>query len=74
MDKYFRLLLENGLMCEYASKIVKAKMLEICLEIAPLVEKLDFGSSDAENIQKEILAGIRKCLNVTTFLVSILYG
>ncbi|XP_023335596.1 uncharacterized protein LOC111706884 isoform X2 [Eurytemora carolleeae] len=63
-----RLLLEDGLICDYKSKIVKAKMLEICFEISPLIEKLDFNSSDVEVVQKEILAKIRKCLNISTFL------
>ena len=67
---FYRLLLEDGLICDYKSKIVKAKMLEICFEISPLIEKLDFNSSDVEVVQKEILAKIRKCLNISTFLVS----
>lgn len=65
----FRLLLEDGLKCNYTNRTVKAKLIEICLKIAPLVEKLDFLQPNAEQIQKEIILTVKNSLDIITFQV-----
>ena len=63
-----KLRLEDGLHCDYKSKLVKGKLAEICLNLAPLVEKLDFCEKETcEELQKEAIRKIRGCLNMVTF-------
>lgn len=42
VDILGHLSLEDGLKCDYQSADVKLKMLQIALELAPLIPKLDF--------------------------------
>ena len=62
-----KLRLEDGIHCNYEARLVKAKLAEICLCLAPLVEKLDFGSDGCEELQKKAIRQIRSCLNIVTF-------
>lgn len=62
-----KLRLEDGLHCDYKSRLVRAKMAEICLSLAPLVESLDFNSPKCEELQKEAIRQVRSCLNMVTF-------
>ena len=59
--------LEDGLHCDYKNKIVKAKLVEICLCLSPLVAKLDFLSPDCEEMQRDAIRIIRSRLNIVTF-------
>ena len=69
-----KLRLEDGIHCDYKARLVKAKMAEICLCLASLVEELDFRdpgekSKDAEPevVQQRAIGVIRSCLNMVTF-------
>ena len=63
-----KLRLEDGLHCDYKAKLAKGKLVEICLSLAPLVEKLDFTEKGrCEELQKEMIRTVRSCLNMVTF-------
>eukprot|EP00092_Neocalanus_flemingeri_P015280 GFUD01016516.1.p1 GENE.GFUD01016516.1~~GFUD01016516.1.p1 ORF type:complete len:264 (+),score=59.42 GFUD01016516.1:79-792(+) len=66
-----KLSLEDGIHCDYKNKLVKAKMVEICLCLAPLVDKLDFRETDCLEMQKEAIRRIRSCLNIVTFQIGV---
>merc|ERR1712038_884721 len=63
-----KLRLEDGLHCDYKSRLVKGKLVEICLSLVPLVEKLDFKENGrCEELQRKAIHTIRSCLNMVTF-------
>ena len=63
-----KLRLEDGTQCDYSSPLVKAKMAEISLSLASLVDRLDFASPECAALQREAIALVRGRINMTTFL------
>jgi hypothetical protein len=60
--------LEDGIKANYSSPLVKAKLLEIAMCIADIIEKMDFSQiQDIISFQKETIIKIRKCLNLISF-------
>lgn len=66
-DNSNRLLLEDGLKCDYSNRTIKAKIMEICFKLTALVEKMDFDDPGIEDLQKESISIVRDCLDIITF-------
>lgn len=69
--------LEDGVRCDYASPLCRAKMCEIALALAPIVGDANFdfsaaarGDDDSDPccaLQRRAVLAIRSCLDITTF-------
>ena len=68
-DAMDKIILEDGKRCDYKNRTVRAKLVEICLCLDPVVKELNFFSHDRDQIQLEAVRIIRSCLNVITFQV-----
>eukprot|EP01060_Flectonema_neradi_P001982 TRINITY_DN11209_c0_g1_i1.p1 TRINITY_DN11209_c0_g1~~TRINITY_DN11209_c0_g1_i1.p1 ORF type:complete len:964 (+),score=192.86 TRINITY_DN11209_c0_g1_i1:46-2937(+) len=58
---------EDGVRGNYEGAIAKVKIMEIAATIAPIVEKIDFASSNCLKYQMKCVEAIRGCLNTKTF-------
>lgn len=67
VDILGHLSLEDGLKCDYQSADVKIKLLQIALELAPFIPKLDFKDPNVFEVQSQCIHKIRKCLDVIIF-------
>lgn len=59
--------LEDGIRASYTNPIVKAKLLEICINISSIVQEMDFLKDNIENLQKLAIQEIRNNLNLISF-------
>jgi hypothetical protein len=66
-DNLNRIELEDSIKANYDNPLVKAKLIEICIKLAPLIDKMDYNCDSIVNYQKLAIVLIRKCLNVTSF-------
>jgi predicted esterase len=67
-DNLDRIELEDGIKANYNNPLVKAKLLEISINLAPIVEKMDFGlPDDVVKYQKEAVITLRQSLDLISF-------
>ena len=61
--------LEDGIRCNYASPLTKAKMCEVALALASTAESLDFDADPATitSLQLQAVRAVRSCLCINTF-------
>eukprot|EP00040_Diaphanoeca_grandis_P014186 m.71809 g.71809 ORF g.71809 m.71809 type:complete len:1100 (-) comp24394_c0_seq3:172-3471(-) len=61
--------LEDGIRCNYLKPLTKAKLTEIAIALAPIVEELDFDGDQAtcQGLQIKAIHTVRRCLDILTF-------
>ena len=63
-----KLRLEEGIICDYETPLVRAKLVEICLKLGPIVAQMDFKrASECASLQKEAISKLHSCLNIISF-------
>ena len=66
-QKNGKYLFEDGLRGAYESSVVRGKLFEIALLLAPTIAKIDFASDTCSTQQRKCITIIRNALNCTTF-------
>lgn len=58
---------EDGIKSNYNHPIIKAKLLEISIKLADVIENFDFINPEIESLQHKVIITIRRSLNLTSF-------
>ena len=63
-----KLRLDEGIICNFEAPLVRAKLVEICLKLAPLAARMDFKRPrECASLQKEVISKLHSCLNIVSF-------